>query len=237
MELTIALVRLPMQLDPDSVAALTRDLEDALRSTAAVVVIRGASADTFCTGLALGGAPGVRAATHAFAQVLERLHDANRPVLAAVDGRAIGGGLGIASACDWVIASDRATFALPELLWGLLPAIIWPVIADRMAPHVARRWTISAHARSAAEAREAGLVDDIVAAEALDRGVRRAGRALARLEPMALRRFRGWTRASRCGDLAGALAAGADLTADMVREPAVAERWRAFVEGGAPWSA
>lgn len=254
MELTVATVRLPAQLDPGSVATLTRDVDDALRAGPAVIALHGASSDTFCLGLALPnasssapqapssqteGAASSRAdaPTHAFAELLARLHEAERPLLAVVDGRAIGGGLGIASACDWVLATDRATFALPELVWGLVPAIIWPVIADRMAPHAARRWTISAHARTSAEAHDAGLVDEIVDAASLDRAIRRAARSLARLDPVALRRFRSWSRVSRSGDLTAALTAGADVTAGMMREPSVAARWGAFVEGGAPWSA
>jgi enoyl-CoA hydratase/carnithine racemase len=233
-ELTPALVRLPPALDAATVAALDRDVATALESAAPVVALAGASADTFCLGLAIDGAE--PASVQAFADVLARLHAAGKPTLAVVDGRCIGGGMGLACACDWLVATERASFALPELLWGLVPAIIWPVISDRMPGHVARQWTIAAHSRPVAEAVAAGLVDDLAASAALESAVRRAVRMLTRLEPGALRHLRAWVRTSRHHDLPEALRLGAGLTAALAQQPIVKERWRAFAEGGAPWS-
>jgi polyketide biosynthesis enoyl-CoA hydratase PksH len=142
-----ATVRLPVDLSAHSLEILSRDMADAFASQAAMVTLIGAGADTFCLGLAIGSSSDGAAPTHAFSDLLTAMHHAPKPVLAVVDGRAIGGGMGLACACDWVIATERATFALPELLWGLVPAIIWPVLTDRMAPHAVRQWTISAHAR------------------------------------------------------------------------------------------
>ncbi len=237
MELTPATVRLPRDLDAGSVAVLAQSLEAALACDSPVVALTGADSDTFCLGLAIGSSLDGTAATHAFSDLLARMHGSPKPLLAVVDGRAIGGGMGLACACDWVVATDRATFALPELLWGLVPAIIWPVITDRMAPHVARQWTLSAHTRTAAQGSDAGLVDDVTTPDRLDRAVGRAVRALRRVDPEALRRLRTWARTSRQHDLAEALRLGADITADMVRQPSVRQRWQAFEQGGTPWSA
>jgi methylglutaconyl-CoA hydratase len=236
MELTPAPVRLPKDLDPASVAALSRDFEAALASEAPVVAFTGADADTFCLGLSIGSSLDGPAATHAFSALLARMHEAPKPLLAVVDGRAIGGGMGLACACDWVVATDHSTFALPELLWGLGPAIIWPVISSRMAPHVARQWTISAHTRTASDGVGVGLVDDVTTSDRLDRIVARAVRSLRRLDPEALRQLRAWARTSARHDLAEALRIGADITANMVRQPSVRRRWQAFEQGGAPWS-
>jgi enoyl-CoA hydratase/carnithine racemase len=237
MELTPAVVRLPGELDAESVDRLTRDFAAACEGDARAIVVAGASEDPYCLGLAIGRAAGEPQATGAFASLLARMHHADRPLIAAVDGRAIGGGLGIACACDWVIATDRASFALPELVWGLVPAIIWPVIADRMAPHIARQWALTGHSRSAAEALAGGLVDETVAPERLAAAIRGAARRCSRLDAGALLEWRRWARSSRHQDLATALHAGAALTADMVRRPALRNRWRAFAEGGTPWSA
>jgi polyketide biosynthesis enoyl-CoA hydratase PksH len=237
MELTAtATVRLPIDLSGVSLAALTADVERALDSPSAVVTFTGASADTFCLGLAVGSGTSDGAPTHAFADLLTMLHRAPKPLLAVVDGRAIGGGMGLACACDAVIATERATFGLPELLWGLVPAIIWPVLTDRMAPHAVRQWTISAYARGATEAHAAGLVDELVPSTALDRAVQRAAHNLCRLDAHALQRLRTWARESRHYDLPTALARGADITAAMLQEPDVRRRWSAFVSGEAPWS-
>lgn len=238
MELTPAsTVRLPVDLDAASVAALTRDFHGALASAAPIVALVGAGADTFCLGLAVGSGVDGAAPTHAFSDLLTAMHQSPKPLLASVDGRAIGGGMGIACACDWVVATERATFALPELLWGLIPAIIWPVLTDRMAPHVVRQWTLAAHARSPVEAHAAGLVDDLVPGATLDRAIERASRKLRRLDPDALRRLRGWARTSRQYDLPAALQHGAELTAAMLRQSSVQQRWQAFAAGESPWSA
>lgn len=237
MELTTARVTLPARLDPPSVVALAAALDDAMSSPARVVVLTGASADVFCHGLAIDAADDGAAATEAFAALFARLHASPKPLLAAIDGEAIGGGLGLACACDWVVASERSTFALPELLWGLVPAIIWPVVTDRMAPHVARQWTIAAHSRGAAEARAAGVVDDLVHGTSIDAAVGRAVRMLCRLEPEALCRLRAWARVSRAMPLADATATGARITAAMMTTPRVQARWRAFTDGEAPWCA
>jgi enoyl-CoA hydratase/carnithine racemase len=231
-----ARVRLPVDLDAASLDALTRAFHDALASDAPVVALVGATPDIFCTGLAIGSASPDDAPTHAFSDLLTAMHAAPKPLLAVVDGRAIGGGMGLACACDWVIATELATFALPELLWGLLPAIIWPVLTDRMAPHAVRQWTVSAHARPATEALAAGLVDTIVATGDLDRATERAARSLRRIDADALQRLREWARESRRYDLPSALHAGAEITAAMLRQPSVRRRWDAFAAGASPWS-
>jgi enoyl-CoA hydratase/carnithine racemase len=235
-ELTLARIVAPRDLDAVSVAALARDLEAACASPAPVVLLTGFDDTTFCLGLAVGRSHAAPAATDAFADLLLAMHLAPKPLVAAVDGQAIGGGLGLVCACDWVVATDRATFALPELLWGLVPAIIWPVITDRMALHAARQWTLSAHTRTAAEGIACGLVDELVPPDRVARAVARSARMLRRLEPGALVRMRTWARESRRHDLAAALRGGAAITSRMVREPAVANRWRAFEQGETPWS-
>jgi enoyl-CoA hydratase/carnithine racemase len=236
MELTPGTVRLPVDLTADSMATLSNDLHAAVASSAPIVTLIGATDDTFCIGLAVGADRGGEVRTQAFAELLVTMHEAPKPLLAVVDGRAIGGGMGLACACDWVVASERASFALPELLWGLVPAIIWPVITDRVAPHVARQWTLSAYSRSAEEAFAAGVVDELRSAGQLEQGIARAHRTLKRLEPGALRCLRRWSRESRVHALPQALRRGAEITAAMVSQPAVQDRWRAFAEGGSPWS-
>ena len=236
MELTAAVIQVPADLDAASVAALRRAFDDACTSPAPVVALAGAAGDPFCLGLAIGRHDAA-APAQAFADVLAAMHAAPKPLLAVVDGRAIGGGLGLASACDWLIATERASFGLPELLWGLVPAIIWPVIADRVGAPVARRWAVSAHSRSAIEAFASGLVDELVPPDRLDAAVNRATRALCRLDCEALRHLRTWARASPQLDLPTALRHGADLTTVLGRRTSVRERWQAFADGEVPWSA
>lgn len=236
MDLSHVAVRLPRDLDRVSVARLAEALDQAVAAPAPIIALTGHDETVFCLGLAIGATDPGPPATHAFAELLARLHACPKPVLAVVDGEAIGGGLGLACAADWVVATGRARFGLPELLWGLVPAIIWPVITDRMAPHTARQWTVSAHTRSAADGVDVGLVDELVPVERLDQAVARAVRVLRRVDRNALRQLRAWARRSRQYDLGEAVERGADLTAGMLADPAVRSRWQRFEQGAAPWS-
>jgi enoyl-CoA hydratase/carnithine racemase len=237
MELTgpAAVVQLPERLTPTSLASLAGAARRAFEGPAPVVALVGADEMTFCTGLALAGADDLRVDTRDFSALLAELIDAPKPTLAVVDGRAIGGGLGLAAACDWVIASERATFGLPELLWGLIPAMIWPLVTSRITEGTARRWAIENHARSATEAQAAGLVDEVAPAGHESAALRRAGRMLARLDHCALRRLRWWIGEARNCPLPAALARGAALTAEMAADPRHHARVDAFNRGEAPW--
>lgn len=223
------LVRLPAQLSPSSVDTLMIDMYAAFSSPAAVVVFVGAEPGTFCSGLDLAVEDDEeRFDVRGFASVLASLLDSPKPTLAFVDGRALGGGLGIAAACDWVTATDRSSFGLPELLWGVIPAMIWPIIVTRMTEGVARRWTLSADTRSAAEAQAAGLVDELVTVEHSRAALERTVTMLERAEPMAIRTLRHWMYEMRESSIDTALARGAAVTMQMAGDPVTRARIAAF---------
>jgi enoyl-CoA hydratase/carnithine racemase len=235
MELTGAVViRMPRTLSPSSVAALRYDVESACADAAPVAVLIGADDGVFCTGLAIDEEGPIQ--TRPFCETLALLSDAPKPTLAFVDGASIGGGFGMACACDWMIATERATFGLPELLWGLIPAMIWPAIVGRLGANVARRWTLSAHTRSAREALHAGVVDELVESDVAAHRVQRAVRMLARLEPGATQQLRRWHGDMQTTPRADALARGAALTQEMAGSHIVRERVAAFERGESPWS-
>ena len=237
MELMPGSVRLPRALDGPSVRSLACRMASAIDGDAPIVSLIAHDDSTFCAGMNVDGVLEDRAAMEVFARLFATLQASQKPLLAVVDGAAIGGGLGLACACDWVIASTRATFALPELLWGLAPATIWPIVTSRMTLHEAWRWTVSAHTRTAAEARAAGVVDEVVPPDALTRHTERTAAKLARLEPHALARMRAWARDCRHHPLNDAVVRGAAITAALALRPEVKRRWQTYSRGEAPWSA
>jgi enoyl-CoA hydratase/carnithine racemase len=231
-----ALVRLPAHLSPSSVDTLMIDMYAAFSSPAAVVVFVGAEPGTFCSGLDLASEDDdERFDVRGFSSVLASLLDSPKPTLAFVDGRALGGGLGIAAACDWVTATDRSSFGLPELLWGVIPAMIWPIIVTRMTEGVARRWTLSADTRDAPEALAAGLVDELVLVDEGTAALTRTVAMLERAEPMAVRTLRHWMYETRDSSIDTALARGAAVTAQMAGDPVTRARIAAFDRGESPW--
>jgi enoyl-CoA hydratase/carnithine racemase len=73
----------------------------------------------------------------------------------------MGGGVGLAAASDLVLASPRASFALPETLMGLIPAMIFPYVARRIGVSHARLLALGSRPLTAAAALEYGMVDEV----------------------------------------------------------------------------
>ena len=95
----------------------------------------------------------------ALMQTLDRLP---KPTMALVQGPAYGGGVGLVACCDIAIASERASFALSEVMLGLTPATISPYVINAIGARWARRYFQSAEVFTAAHAREIGLVHEVV---------------------------------------------------------------------------
>src|SRR5256885_2371677 len=111
-------------------------LRDALRATDAddslrAIVIRGAGKD-FCSGADLAAIQKIAGATYEenvedarqLAELFELIRKVRVPVIAAVHGRALAGGCGLAFACDLVVATKSARFGFPEVKIGFVPAMV-----------------------------------------------------------------------------------------------------------------
>ena len=90
------------------------------------------------------------------------------PVIARVQGAALGGGVGLAAVCDVVVAEEGATFGFTEVKVGLIPAIIAPYVLAKIGPSNARELFLTGRRFSAAHAKDVGLVHAVVAADRLD---------------------------------------------------------------------
>jgi methylglutaconyl-CoA hydratase len=119
------------------------------------------------------------------ARLMHTLDRLPKPVIGAVQGAAYGGGVGLAAACDIVIASDKAGFCLSEVKLGLIPAAISPYVVAAIGPRQARRYFLTAEVISAARAAEIGLVHEVVAPDALDAAVETVLAALLQGAPLA----------------------------------------------------
>ena len=89
-----------------------------------------------------------------------------RPVIGRVNGAAIGGGAGLVSCCDSVVAVERAAFAFSETRLGLIPAVISPFVLAKIGPGPARELFLSGERFKAPYARHIGLVHHVAADEA-----------------------------------------------------------------------
>ncbi|WP_293997561.1 enoyl-CoA hydratase/isomerase family protein [Sphaerotilus sp.] len=84
-----------------------------------------------------------------------------KPTIARVHGAALGGGMGLAAACDICVATDRAVFATSEVKFGIIPSAISPYVIRAIGERQAYRYFQTAERISAARAREIGLVHEV----------------------------------------------------------------------------
>lgn len=96
------------------------------------------------------------------ALMMEAIDRCPKPTLAVVQGAAYGGGVGLISACDIAIASDRATFSLSEVRLGIIPAVISPYVLAAISERAARRYFLTGERFSCTEAKRIGLVHECV---------------------------------------------------------------------------
>jgi isohexenylglutaconyl-CoA hydratase len=172
-----------------------------------------------------------------FGTVLERLASLPVPTLGVVRGAAMGGGCGLAAVMDRVIATDDATFALPEVTLGVIPSQIAPFIARRAGTTRARWLMLSAARLDARAAADAGLADAVVSGSTLQDAVLEELRRLAAAEPSALRATRLLASRNLELPLGAALDAAALDFARQLRTGAAQEGIAASRERRAPaWS-
>ncbi len=203
-------------LDPESMIALNtvmREFRD--DPELFVAVLTGTGDRAFCTGADLKQtlpsdagfaetyfqpfSDSVRAGLYVRAITLSDL-DIPKPMIAAVNGHALGGGAEIALDCDIRIASETATFGLPEARWASVPAVGGVSKLLRAVPRaVAMHMLLTGDRIDAAEALRVGLVSEVVpAGDLLDRAVEIAERIAAN-GPLAVRSIK--TLATRTEDL------------------------------------
>lgn len=164
--------------------ALTRELMEAIARVAQqadddpatrVVVLRG-NGPHFCAGADLEWMRAARLNTDAAnrddAAVLSNcvlaLYQLRKPLIALVHGAAIGGGVGMVSVADVVIAERTATFGLSEVRLGIIPSVIAPFVIPKIGAAQAHRFFISGERMDAAMAQRIGLVHDVVEPGGLD---------------------------------------------------------------------
>ncbi len=96
------------------------------------------------------------------ALMMKTLYDFPKPLVGLVQGAAVGGGVGIVSCCDVVVASDASSFRLSEVKLGIVPAVISPYVVRAIGLRPAQRYFLTAEPFSATEAKNIGLVHEIV---------------------------------------------------------------------------
>jgi enoyl-CoA hydratase len=122
-----------------------------------------------------------------FVRLFRLIGQLGKPSICAANGHVLAGSLGIALACDLVIAKDTAGFGTPEINVGLFPFMIMALIYRNVPRKKASEMLLLGERMSAEEAREAGIVNKVVPAEEFDAAVQEWARNLASKSPVVMR--------------------------------------------------
>ncbi|MHB8156047.1 MAG: enoyl-CoA hydratase/isomerase family protein [Desulfocucumaceae bacterium] len=110
-----------------------------------------------------------------------------KPLVAAVNGPAMGGGCGLAAMCHLAVAGEKAKFGTPEIKVGIFPFVIFPLLIRAMGSRRALEMALTGKSLAAAEAREVGLVSRVLPQEDLYAEALRLASDIAEKSPLVLR--------------------------------------------------
>jgi len=181
-------------LNPTMIHELTEALEAAADSHHGVIILTGAGS-AFCAGLDLDHLETMtaktrdqhRADSENIARVLRTLHNVQKATIAAVNGAAIAGGMGLATICDFTLSVPEAKFGYTEVRIGFIPAIVSSFLIRQIGDKRTRDLLLTGRLIKAEEAHELGLVTRIVAEQDLMPEARRLAQGLLRNSPEAMR--------------------------------------------------
>ena len=175
----------------DGLAALLERAE--LEAAVRVVVLRGAGKD-FCAGMDLEEllqsvdrtVDQNRAAAMRFGGLFVQMRALPKPVIAVVQGRALAGGCGLATACDLVVAAESAQFGYTEVQRGFVPALVMNMLRRAVGEKVAFDLAATGRLLTAREAERAGLVSRVLPDAEFEAGAEQIVRGVAGLSATAL---------------------------------------------------
>lgn len=133
---------------------------------------------------------------------LTELYDLNKPVIAAVNGLAVGGGFELALACDLIVAVEQAQFFLPEVFVGVLADAASFRLPKRLPPQIAMELLLTGRRMEAEEAKRWGLVNAVTPRDGLMEKARDYAQTIIKAAPLAIAAVKEITRATEALDIA-----------------------------------
>ena len=157
-------------LDEEMISELAAVMKEASDDKQTGTVLLSGAGGNFCSGLFLDYLQKIsqydilknREDSSKFRNLLLAIYSCRKPVIAMVDGYALAGGCGIASACDFVIASDKSQFGYTEVKIGFIPAIVMVFLLKRVSETVAKELLLTSKFISGEEAVRIGFANYVV---------------------------------------------------------------------------
>lgn len=205
---------------------LINALKSAIRDTdkdadLRAVVIRGAGKD-FCSGADLSALQKIANASYEenledarnLAELFTLIRNAKIPVIAAVHGRALAGGCGLATGCDIVLATETARFGYPEVKIGFVPAIVMAILRRNLGEKLSFELATQGFEFSATEAKELGLVNRLFADENFENAVLEYAAIYSKISRSAVSLSKSLLYRMDTLDFSAALEAGSEVNAE-----------------------
>lgn len=159
-------------LSPELLEDLHAALDDLESDDEVRVVVLGGTGKSFCAGMDLRGVlddpDAMGGMLSALARATGRIRALSVPVIARVQGAAIGGGCGLAVVADLAISHPEATLGYPEVSLGVCPAVVAPWLLRKIGAGPARAMLLQGGTRDGTQALAEGLIDRLVPRDALD---------------------------------------------------------------------
>lgn len=230
-------------LTPEMIASLTRLFREVADDATVRVIVLAGNGRSFCAGADLAHMRAAadfsfeqnRADGEAIFDLMLAVDECPKPVVVRVQGVAIGGGAGLVSCCDSVVADEKAAFGFSEARLGIVPAVISPFVLAKIGSGAARELFLTGERFDAMTARTIGLVQHVVGGVELDAAVAGRVEQLLQAAPGAQAAIKTLIRAARYQPPA----AMRDYTTQLIAERRASDEGRegmsAFLERRSPW--
>ena len=233
---------------PEALNAINGEIIAGLKETAVyleeakdvgVVIITG-EGRAFCAGADIKGIREstpveLRSGARAIVAAIESFGGISKPVIAAVNGLALGGGCELALGCDFIIASDKARFGVPEIKIGTLPAAGGMArLARAVGIRKAKEMVLTGEPIDAQTALEIGLANRVFPADTLMEEVKKIARAILNQPPITVRLGKEALNDTQDSPMAAAIARDIETTALTFTTADQKEGMAAFVEKRKP---
>ncbi len=229
-------------LNYQSLDALLQAFTACMAEKEARVIVLRSNGDNFCMGMDLmmfqsiaENMPQIEQTVALYIELLSAIYTGSKPVISLINGNVKAGGVGLVGACDIVLASEKASFELSEVFFGLIPANVLPFLYSIRIPLQKIRYLIlTAKKLSAKEALQLNLVDEVFAEQEMEKGTQSIIKNLFRASPNALAETKRFTyklvneKMDRVSRLAK------EKLLEMIKNPEVTEAIKSFNEGNIP---
>jgi len=231
---------------PEKRNALNHEIVNQLKSALAeaetddqvrVIVLRGSGKD-FCAGADLSNLEKLSQASildniedaSRFAALLLQIRKLKKPVIAAVHGRALAGGAGLATACDIVVAARSSSFSYTEVKIGFVPAIVMAIARRNLSEKRAFEILCTGKTLTADDAERFGLINLVIDDQMFDSEIEKLVSRIAQLSPSAIALTKGLLYQTDMMTFEQALRSGVEMNAIARMTPDCREGIRKFLD-------